>query len=63
MLSWNIPNWITVVLMVVLAYLAVSLIAQFVRRRMGANDNVPPLGSGSISDFMGVFGNALAPAA
>lgn len=60
-ISWNIPNWITVVLMVVLAYLLVSLVTQFVRARMGSGGSSPP-GSGAIARFMGVFGTSLAPA-
>ena len=61
LISWNIPNWITVVLMVVLAYLLVSLVTQFVRARMGDGGSAPP-GSSATARFMGVFGNALAPA-
>lgn len=34
-ISWSIENWITVVLMVALGYFLVSLVASFVRSRMG----------------------------
>lgn len=62
MLTWNIPNWITVILMVALGYLLLSFAAQLVKGRlgmfggatgnMGGGVNSP--GYGSISDFMGI---------
>lgn len=37
MLSWNIPNWITVVLMVAAGYLVFALVTQYALRL-----NIPP---------------------
>jgi hypothetical protein len=59
MLTWNIPNWITVVLMVGLGYLLVSLVAQLVRGRLGtkaANDDGGAAMGGTSGAFAGVFG-------
>lgn len=59
MITWNIPNWITVVLMAALGYVLVSLVAQLVRGRLGAkgaaNNNSATLG-GTSGNFAGVFG-------
>jgi hypothetical protein len=58
MISWNWPNWITVVLMVALGYLVVSLVAQLVRGRLGLKGS-PNAGGGqsdSQRDFAGIFG-------
>lgn len=61
MITWNFPNWITVVLMVALGYLVVSIVAQLVRGRLGfkgaANGNTPP--GGTSGAFAGVFGSSL----
>lgn len=54
LLTWNIPNWITVVLMVALGYLLVSLAAQLVKGRLGATT---ASGAGNVvnmADFMGL---------
>ena len=65
MISWNFPNWITVVLMVVLGYLAVSVITQLVRGRMGLKSASSPVtGSGggmsaSQQQFAGVYGASM----
>ncbi|MDE2104810.1 MAG: hypothetical protein KGL39_46665 [Patescibacteria group bacterium] len=59
MITWNWPNWITVVLMVALGYLAVSIVAQLVRGRLGmkaANGNTP---GGTGGAFAGVFSNSM----
>lgn len=37
-ISWNLPNWITVVLMAAAGYLVVGLIAQVVIGQLGSND-------------------------
>lgn len=60
MISWNWPNWITVVLMVAIGYLAVSLLAQLAKARLGRSAG-PTTGSGggqsqSQKNFAG-FGN------
>lgn len=64
MLSWNFPNWITVVLMVAVGYLVIGLAVQLVKSRTGgASQQRTTAGPiASISDFMGAFGTALAPA-
>lgn len=60
MITWNFPNWITVVLMVALGYLVISLVAQLVRGRLGlksaANSNTP---GGTSGAFAGVFGASM----
>lgn len=59
MITWNWPNWITVVLMVVLGYLAVSLLAQLVRGRLGRGPRTTGDGSGpsqSQANFAGIYG-------
>lgn len=33
-LSWNLPNWITVVLMATVGFAAVAALASFIRPRM-----------------------------
>lgn len=38
-ISWNIVNWITVFVMVLLGYLLISLLWQGVRRYMGAGSS------------------------
>lgn len=58
MLTWNWPNWITVVLMVALGYLALSLVAQLLRGRLGMKGG-PTQGSGqsqSQRNFAGIYG-------
>lgn len=62
-LAWNLPNWITVVLMVALGYLVVSLVYQLLLRRglvsggAGANDNYPGqsliFGNASVAGYAG----------
>jgi hypothetical protein len=37
LISWNLPNWITVVLMAALGYAVLGGVAQFVKRN-GAGD-------------------------
>ena len=37
MLSWNLPNWITVLLMAALGYAVLGLAAQFIRRNGAAS--------------------------
>lgn len=61
MISWNWPNWITVVLMAVLGYLAVSFATQLVRGRLGLKSTPRTTGDGqgpsqSQANFAGVFG-------
>ena len=56
MLSWNIPNWITVILMVAFGYLLVSLAMQLVRGRGSRAGSDAPPGAGSLGNFMGIFG-------
>lgn len=64
MISWNWPNWITVVLMVALGYLVVSLAAQLVRGRLGMRRPAPGTtgaGDGPSNtqwNFAGVFGDS-----
>ncbi len=36
-LTWNVANWITVVLMVMLGFAAFSVIAGFVKRKQGGS--------------------------
>ncbi len=58
-MSWNWPNWITVVLMVTLAYLVVSFGSQLVRGRMPGRPRATGDGSGqsqSQDNFAGIFG-------
>lgn len=46
-LTWNLPNWLTVILMVALGYLLVALIAQgFKRVSAGGLSNVVKFPSG-----------------
>lgn len=45
-LAWNLPNWITVVLMVALGYLVFGLVTQLVMRRGGAI-SMPGFGAAS----------------
>jgi len=62
MISWNWPNWITVVLMVALGYLVVSLAAQLVRGRKGAKSPMTGAGAGpsqSQDNFAGVYGASM----
>lgn len=64
MISWNWPNWITVILMVALGYLVVSLAAQLVKGRLGAKRGGPVTGSGdgpsqSQANFAGVYGASM----
>lgn len=59
MITWNFPNWITVVLMVALGYLVIALAAQLVRGRLGlkaANSNTP---GGTSGAFAGIFSNSM----
>lgn len=58
MLSWNWPNWITVVLMVALGYLVISLASQLVRGRLGLKAAHAPGGGQTRSqqNFAGIFG-------
>lgn len=63
MISWNWPNWITVILMVALGYFVVSIAAQLVRGRLGSKAG-PVTGSGagpskSQDDFAGVYGASM----
>lgn len=65
MISWNWPNWITVVLMVALAYLVLGFGTQLVRGRLGMKRGAPlPTGiagngqSQSAQNFSGVFGQS-----
>ena len=63
MISWNWPNWITVVLMVALGYLVVSLAAQLVKGRIGSKGS-PVTGTGagrsqSQDNFAGVYGASM----
>lgn len=37
-ISWNVPNWITVVLMAAAGYLVVGLVAQVVVAQLSNND-------------------------
>lgn len=66
MLTWNWPNWITVVLMVLVGYLALSLVSQLVRGRLGlkGNGGGPATGAGagpseSQDNFAGVYGASM----
>ena len=36
LISWNLPNWITVVVMAALGYAALGVVAQVIQRRGGA---------------------------
>lgn len=36
-IDWNIPNWITVVLMVSIGFMALSLFSQFWKNRNGGD--------------------------
>ena len=57
LLTWNIPNWITVVLMVALGYLLVSLAAQLVKGRLGSTGAAAGGVAGNVvnmADFMGI---------
>lgn len=60
MITWNFPNWITVVLMVALGYLVTSIVAQLVRGRLGmkgaANNNTP---GGTSGNFAGIFTSSM----
>lgn len=63
MISWNWPNWITVVLMAILGYLALSFVSQIIRSRMGMKGipggRVTGAGDGpsqSQANFAGVYG-------
>lgn len=63
MISWNWPNWITVVLMVALGYLVVSLVAQVVRGKIGSKGG-PITGAGAgpsttQKNFEGVYGASM----
>lgn len=59
MLTWNVPNWITVILMVALGYAVVALAAQLVRGRLtgGSPDLSSPPGLSSLGDFIGLGGS------
>ena len=61
-ISWNIPNWITILLMVALGYVATVLLIQLLRMSglaQGANDNSP--GGPAMALFGSVFNrNAMA---
>lgn len=60
MITWNFPNWITVVLMGTLGYLLVSIVAQLLRGRLGlkgTNDNATP--GGTSGAFAGIFSNSM----
>jgi hypothetical protein len=47
LIAWNIPNWITVILMVSLGYLLLALVAQgFQRMRGGAGGQLLSFPSG-----------------
>lgn len=64
MISWNWPNWITVVLMVALGYLVLSLAAQLVGGRLGRlkRPAVAGLGGGpsqSQDEFAGIYGASM----
>lgn len=66
MISWNWPNWITVVLMAALGYLAVSFAAQLVYGRLGKKGDAagPVTGGGagmsqSQDDFAGIYGASM----
>lgn len=37
-ISWNVPNWITVVLMAAAGYLVVGLVAQVILSQLPSND-------------------------
>jgi len=60
MITWNFPNWITVVLMVALGYAVLAIVSQLVRGRLGgksaANSNTP---GGTNNSFAGIFGNSM----
>lgn len=58
MLTWNIPNWITVLLMVSLGYLVVSIGAQLVRSRLGGGGSANDNAAATPLSFAGVFGKA-----
>lgn len=62
MITWNFPNWITVVLMTVSAYLLVSLLAQLVKRQAGGAGPETGTGGGvsqSQANFAGVYGASM----
>lgn len=65
MISWNWPNWITVVLMVAIAYVGAGLVTQLVRGRLGMKGGAGPVtGSGagpsqSQKNFAGVYGASM----
>jgi hypothetical protein len=62
MISWNWPNWITVILMVALGYLVVSLAAQLMGKATGKSSVMAPTGvagngqSTTAKNFAGVYG-------
>ena len=36
-ISWNLPNWFTVVIMAALGYVALGAVAQVIKRRNGSD--------------------------
>lgn len=61
MISWNWPNWITVVLMVGLGYLVLCLLSSLLGGKLGRRGNPAASGSGqsrSQRNFAGVYGQS-----